>query len=65
MREVAKASAILLIGNDPTEQHPLLAWQIRTNVRLNSSRLYVVNGSDIKLRRQATEIVRVSPGKYI
>ena len=34
MREVLTAPAILLIGNDPTNQHPLLAWQIRTNVRL-------------------------------
>ncbi len=34
------APAILLIGNDPTEQHPLLAWQIRNNVRLHRSRLY-------------------------
>ena len=37
MRDVCYASAILLIGNDPTEQHPLLAWQIRTNVRLNNA----------------------------
>ena len=35
MRDVFNASAILLIGNDPTEQHPLLAWQIRNNVRLH------------------------------
>src|SRR3954467_8177750 len=35
MRDVASAPAILLIGNDPTERHPLLAWNIRTNVRLN------------------------------
>ncbi len=64
MRDVATATAILLIGNDPTEQHPLLAWQIRSNVRLNSARLYVVNDSDIKLRRQATEFVQIAPGKY-
>src|SRR5262249_34684356 len=29
MRDVFNASAILLIGNDPSEQHPLVAWQIR------------------------------------
>src|SRR5215472_10979429 len=40
MRDVATAPAILLIGNDPTEQHPLLAWQIRTNVRLRQAKLY-------------------------
>ncbi|MGH9513031.1 MAG: NADH-quinone oxidoreductase subunit NuoG [Terriglobales bacterium] len=54
MRDVYNAPAILLIGNDPTDQHPLLAWQIRNNVRLHSSHLYVVNSKPIKLRRQAT-----------
>jgi NADH-quinone oxidoreductase subunit G len=42
-----------LIGNDPTNQHPLLAWQIRTNVRLRRAKLYLINSSPIKLRRQA------------
>ncbi|MFZ1132469.1 MAG: NADH-quinone oxidoreductase subunit NuoG [Terriglobales bacterium] len=54
MRDVLTAPAILLIGNDPTNQHPLLAWQIRTNVRLRRARLYVINSAPIKLRRQAT-----------
>src|SRR6059058_536184 len=29
MRNVYDAPAILLIGNNPTDEHPLLAWQIR------------------------------------
>ncbi|MGH9545367.1 MAG: molybdopterin-dependent oxidoreductase, partial [Terriglobales bacterium] len=62
MRDVFDAPAILLIGNDPTEQHPLLAWQIRNNVRLHSARLYVVNSADIKLRRQATGFLQIRPG---
>jgi NADH-quinone oxidoreductase subunit G len=53
MREVLSAPAILLIGNDPTQQHPLLAWQIRTNVRLNQARLYAINSASIKLHRQS------------
>ncbi|HWH58081.1 MAG TPA: NADH-quinone oxidoreductase subunit NuoG [Terriglobales bacterium] len=64
MSDVASAPAILLIGNDPTNQHPLLAWQIRNNVRLNKARLYIVNDSDIKLRRQAVQVAQVAPGKY-
>ena len=64
MRDVASAPAIVLIGNDPTNQHPLLAWQIRNNVRLNKARLYIVNDSDIKLRRQAVQVAQVAPGKY-
>jgi NADH-quinone oxidoreductase subunit G len=59
MRNVGTASAILLIGNDPTEQHPLLAWQIRSNVRLNNARLSVVNSEEIKLRRQATTFSKI------
>ncbi len=53
MRDVLSAPAVLLIGNDPTNRHPLLAWQIRTNVRLRRARLYVINSAPIKLRRQA------------
>ena len=64
MREVYNAPAILLIGNDPTEQHPLLAWQIRNNVRLHNARLYVVNSQPIKLRRQATEFLQIPAGSY-
>ena len=60
MADVFTAPAILLIGNDPTEQHPLLAWQIRNNVRLHRAKLYVVNQKSIKLRRQATVFAQVS-----
>jgi len=62
MREVFNAPAILLIGNNPTEQHPLLAWQIRNNVRLHRARLYVVNSQPIKLRRQATSFAQIPAG---
>jgi NADH-quinone oxidoreductase subunit G len=63
MRDVASAPAILLIGNDPTEQHPLLAWNIRNNVRLNRAKLYVVNAQDIKLRRQASKSLQIPAGR--
>jgi NADH-quinone oxidoreductase subunit G len=62
MADVYNAPAILLIGNDPTEQHPLLAWQIRNNVRLHRAKLYVVNSQPIKLRRQATSFVQIPAG---
>ncbi len=62
MRQVFTAPAILLIGNDPTEQHPLLAWQIRTNVRLHRARVYIANSKPIKLRRQATAFAQIAPG---
>ena len=62
MADVYTAPAILLIGNDPTEQHPLLAWQIRNNVRLHRAKLHVINSASIKLRRQATTFTQVPAG---
>jgi len=64
MEDVARASSIVLIGSDPTHQHPFLAYQIRHAVRTNSARLYVVNRSAIKLaQRQATLFVKVNPSE--
>jgi NADH-quinone oxidoreductase subunit G len=62
MADVYNAPAILLIGNDPTERHPLLAWQIRNNVRLHRARFYVINAEPIKLRRQATPFLQIPAG---
>jgi NADH-quinone oxidoreductase chain G len=56
--------AILLIGGDPTEEHPLLAWNLRTNVRLNKARLYVANAKTIKLERQARATLRLATDGY-
>jgi NADH-quinone oxidoreductase subunit G len=62
MRDVFSATAILLIGNDPTEQHPLLAYQIRNNVRLHRAKLYVANSREIKLTRQAAGFLQIPAG---
>jgi NADH-quinone oxidoreductase subunit G len=63
-RDVASAPAVLLVGGDPTNQAPLTAWNLRTNVRLNKARLYVANTDEIKLRRQANAFVQVAPFAY-
>ena len=64
MRDAGTAPAILLIGGDPTNEHPLLAWQIRSNVRLNKARLYIANHRGIKLERQAKAVQGVPPAGY-
>ncbi|GAA3764137.1 molybdopterin-dependent oxidoreductase [Terriglobus aquaticus] len=58
------APAILLIGGDPTQQNPLTAWNLRSNVRLNRARLYVANHAEIKLRRQAKAFLQIAPFGY-
>ncbi len=64
LRDIASACAILLIGGDPTNEHPLLAWHLRTNVRLNRARLYVANAKPIKLERQAKATLDLSKNGY-
>ncbi len=63
-RSVQTAQAILLVGGDPTNQAPLTAWNIRTNVRLNKARLYVANHEAIKLRRQAKAFAPITSFGY-
>jgi NADH-quinone oxidoreductase subunit G len=64
LRETATAPAVLLIGGNPTAEHPLLAWNLRTNVRLNRARLYIANDKKIKLERQAKAVHRLSAEGY-
>ncbi len=64
LREIAAAPAILLVGGNPTEEHPLLAWLLRTNVRLNRARLYVANARPIKLERQAKATLEIAARDY-
>jgi len=62
-RDIAQASAILLIGNNPTDQHPLLAWNIREAIRLRGARLYVIHSCEIPLLRQAHCLLPVVEGR--
>ncbi len=64
LRDIASAPAVLLVGGNPTEEHPLLAWELRTNVRLNKARLYIANSKSIKLERQAKAVQGLPPNGY-
>jgi len=62
MADVYSASAVLLIGNDVTQQNPLVAWQIRTGVRHHGLRLYAINSSPSNIHRKASIAVDVPKG---
>jgi NADH-quinone oxidoreductase subunit G len=59
MEQLYEAKAVLVIGNDPTQQNPLVAWQIRTGIRHHNSKLFIINSQPIKLWRQANVFVQV------
>ena len=63
MGELASAPAILLIGNDATEQNPLVAWQIRAAIRHHGSRLYIVDSREQALVRKARDFVQIAAGQ--
>jgi NADH-quinone oxidoreductase subunit G len=62
MTQLYDADAVLLIGDDPTEQSPLVAWQIRSAIRHRASRLYVINSKSIKLLHKAKAFAEVPKG---
>ena len=64
LRDIASACAILVVGGNPTDEHPLLAWLLRTGVRLNRARLYIANSAPIKLERQAKAVQGLPPNGY-
>ncbi|HET9804891.1 MAG TPA: NADH-quinone oxidoreductase subunit NuoG [Candidatus Acidoferrum sp.] len=65
MEQLYKSKAVLLIGNDPTNQNPLVAWQIRAGIRHNGLKLFVINSRDIKLKRKAKNFVKVAAGQEV
>ena len=62
MAELYDARTVLLIGNDPSNQNPLVAWQIRSAIRHHNTKLFILNSRDVKLARKATRFVQVAPG---
>ncbi len=62
MADIYNARAVLLIGNDPTQQNPLVAWQIRTGVRQHKQHLFIINEGPVKLERQAQQTVQAPVG---
>src|ERR1700690_37595 len=63
MEQLYQSQAVLLIGNDPTNQNPLVGWQIRSGIRHTNTKLYVLNSAEIKLERKAAQFVKLSAGQ--
>ena len=61
--DFTQASSVLLIGSNPTNEHPLVAYRIREAVRLRQARLYLINSEEIRLRRQAAIDLKIQTGQ--
>jgi NADH-quinone oxidoreductase subunit G len=56
------AKAVLIVGSDLSQQHPLLANQIRTNVRHHHAHVYAVTSGPVREDATATQSVRAARG---
>ncbi len=63
MEQLYQSKAVLLIGNDPTNQNPLVAWQIRSGIRHFGTKFFLIHSKELKLRRKANQFVKIAAGQ--
>ncbi len=56
------AKSVLVVGADLAQQHPFLAFQIRSNVRHHNARVYAVTSGPVREDSTAAASVRVQRG---
>src|SRR5438876_5688676 len=59
IKQLYESKAVLLVGNDPTNQNPLVAWQIRSGIRHFGAKLFVINANEFKMRLRAAMFASV------
>ncbi|MFM2125876.1 MAG: NADH-quinone oxidoreductase subunit NuoG [Acidobacteriota bacterium] len=62
MQDVYMAKAVLVVGNDLAQQHPLLSFQARANYRHHQGKVYAVTTGPVREDKYAAATVRVQKG---
>jgi len=62
VEDLYTTKAVLVVGSDLSQQHPLLAYQIRANFRHHAAHIYTVTTGEVREETQATAKVRVQKG---
>jgi NADH-quinone oxidoreductase subunit G len=60
--DVYTANAVLVVGADLAQQHPLLSFQARANSRHHQSHIYAVTTGPVREDKYATAVVRAAKG---
>jgi len=60
--DVYMAKAVLVVGTDLAQQHPLLSFQARANFRHHNAHIYAVTSGPVREDNQAVASVRVQKG---
>ncbi len=65
VEDLYTAKSVLVVGTDLSQQHPLLAFQTRSNVRHHNANLFAVTIGPVREDKQAAHSVRVELGQEI
>ncbi|HEY6390444.1 MAG TPA: NADH-quinone oxidoreductase subunit NuoG [Bryobacteraceae bacterium] len=57
--------AILILASDLSQQHPLLAFQIRANHRHNGAHIYTLTPGPVREQRQSVRSIMTVPGSEL
>jgi NADH-quinone oxidoreductase subunit G len=60
--DLYKRKAILIIASDLSQQHPLLAFQIRANHRHHDAHIYTLTPGPVREQKQAVRSIMTVPG---
>ncbi len=60
--DLSTAKAVLVVGTDLSQQHPLLGFQVRSNFRHHAAHLYNVTTGPVREDKDAVASVRVTKG---
>jgi NADH-quinone oxidoreductase subunit G len=63
--DLYSAKAVLIVGSDLSQQHPLLAWQVRANWRHHHAAVYVVRRGPVREDKIAKRIVAANAGNEL
>jgi NADH-quinone oxidoreductase subunit G len=62
VRDLYTTKAVLVVGSDLSQQHPLLAYQIRANKRHHNAHIYVVTPGPVREDKYAVAKMRAAEG---
>lgn len=63
--DIYRSKAILVIGSDLAQQHPLLSYQIRANYRHHAAHVYAVTPGPVREDNYAVKSVRAAEGSEL
>jgi NADH-quinone oxidoreductase subunit G len=65
VEDLYTSKAVLVVGADLAQQHPMLSFQIRFNYHHHGARVYVVTRGPVREDKYAARSLRVEPGREL